>query len=394
MLSNIVRDWKNTDSSKPGKNNTLQHISSTKKNLFSRLSILDHVYGLLKDVEKEEKWFRFRQDTLEAIFKKYPNMTLKQFNSFFLIWIYNKNILMNNPEILDLLDLENINPWDDLIAIVIEKISLSKKEFEKKTLWKFDVLTFPNLSSTDIAQWYLFEKLKSFLPWTQIIFWDMCEIRDFFWINQFNSDSVWFIDLMWNGLFNTCLFKMLKTAPNIEKLRELNHLFSLFELDIFIGWSTFNIPFKIPANLQAISMPKMSLNNNQIVFRNNVLMNSMGYLNSAYYAEKVRWSFVLWTHNIAEPMHAGKLTVISNDLENRYNHNWIISYFWEKTGLLLYFNSSDEDQIKVDKFLTIDKEELQKRYKDFQSMYESKIIKFIYWIFYRFLLKSFPEKFN
>ena len=69
------------------------------------------------------------------------------------------------------------------------------------------------------------EKLQSFLPDTQIIFWDMKEIRDNIWNNQFNSDSVWFIDLMWNWLFNTCLFKLFKTDPDFKKIEELNDLF-------------------------------------------------------------------------------------------------------------------------------------------------------------------------
>ena len=76
-------------------------------------------------------------------------------------------------------------------------------------------------------------------------------------------------------------------------------------------------------------MPKMPSNgiNKLNLLPNGALINSMGYLNSAYYADKVKASFVLGSHNIAEPMHAGKLTVINNDPKNRYNHNWLISYF-------------------------------------------------------------------
>lgn len=369
-------------------------ITDTKKSINSRLNVLGLSYDYLKKVETEEKWFRFRQDTLEAIFKKYPNMSFSKFKEFFFWNIYNKNILMNTPEVIEILDLENIEPWSDLIWFVIDRLSMSKDDFEKKIKWKFDVLTFPNLSSSDVAQWYFFDKLKAFLPDAQIIFWDMDEIKNYLWHNQFNSDSVWFIDLMWNGLFNTCLFKLLKTNPNPEKISELNEIFSTINKDIFIWWSTYNIPFSIPDNLQAISLPKMPLNNAAMFIKKWVLFNSMGYLNSAYYADKVKWSFVLWWHNIAEPMHAGNLTVISNELENRYNHNWLISYFWENTGLLLYINSRDKDQNKVDDFLSIDREEIQNRYNDFQKMYKDRIIPLIYWVFYRFLIKNFPEKFK
>lgn len=369
-------------------------ISSTKKNIDSRLSILSHVYDLLKEVERNERWFHFRQDTLEAIFRKYPNMSINKFKAFFLSNIYNKNILMNNPEIINYLDLENIAPWDDLIAEVIDRVSMSKETFESRIKWKFDVLTFPNLSSVDVAQWYFFEKLKNLMPNTQIVFWDMREIKNHLWKNQFNSDSVWFIDLMWNWLFNTCLFKLFKTEPDKDKLDELNALFEQLEKDIFIWWSTYNVPFDIPEDLQSVSMPKMPLNNKGIIIKNWILINAMWYLNSAYYTKKAKWSFVLWSHNIAEPMHAWKLTVVNNDVENRYNHNWLISYFWEKTGLLLYMDGKETDQKNIDDFLWLSKEELKIRYEEFQRIYEEKIKPLIYWIFYNFLLKNFPEKFS
>ena len=369
-------------------------ISSTKRSIDSRLNVLGHTYDFLKDIEKQEKWFRFRQDTLEAIFRKYPNMSFSKFKEYFFCNVYNKNILMNSPELIDFLDLENIEPWKDLVWLVIDEISIPKDFFDEAIKWKFDVLTFPNLSSTDIAQWYFFQKLKSFLPDTQIIFWDMKEIRDNIWNNQFNSDSVWFIDLMWNWLFNTCLFKLFKTDPDLKKIEELNDLFSSLEKDIFIWWSTYNIPFEVPNYMQAVSMPKMAVNNKSLTFKNWVLLNAMWYLNSAYYSDKVKASFVLWSHNIAEPMHAWKLTVINNDLENRYNHNWLISYFWEKAGLLLYIDSKSDYQTRVDDFLSTSREELNERYINFQNLYKEKIISLIYGIFYRFLLKNFPDKFN
>lgn len=389
------------DNHKPGLNTAytsqnpqvLTTISSTKSSIDTRLNVLWHVYDFLKEVEKNEKGFRFRQDTLEAIFSKYPSLSFSKFKEYFFCNTYNKNILMNAPELIDFIDLENIKPWTDLIEIVTESISISKEDFENKVKWKFDVLTFPNLSSTDVAQWYFFNKLKFFLPDTKIIFWDMQEIRENLWKNQFNSDSVWFIDLMWNWLFNTCLFKLFKTNPDPKKVDELNNLFSDLEKDVFIGWSTYNIPFSIPEDMQAVSMPKMQVNNKPLTLKNWVLLNAMWYLNSAYYCDKSKWSFVLWSHNIAEPMHAWKLTVINNDLENRYNHNWLISYFWEKTWLLLYFDSKTDDQNSVDSFLSTSREELENRYEDFQRIYHEKIINLVYGIFYRFLLKNFPDKF-
>lgn len=222
----------------------------------------------------------------------------------------------------------------------------------------------------------------------------MPEIRENFWKNQFNCDSVWFIDLMWNWLFNTCLLKLLKTPPVEEKVKELNELFDTIEKDIFIWWSTFNIPFKIPESLYWLSMPKAPSNwwNKLTLLKNWTLINSMWYLNSAYYTDKVKASFVLWSHNIAEPMHAWKLTVINNDPKNRYNHNWLISYFWEKAWLLHYMEWTDEEnQKEIDKFLEIPKEELQKRYETFKNLYESQIKPLIYWVFYNFLRKNFPD---
>ncbi len=368
-------------------------ISSTKRNIDSRLNTLGYTYDFLKEIEKQEKWFHFRQDTLEAIFRKYPNLSFSKFKEYFFCNTYNKNILMNSPELIDLIDLENIEPWKDLVWLVIDDISIPKTFFDEAIKWKFDILTFPNLSSTDVAQWYFFKKLKSFLPDTQIIFWDMIEIKDNLWKNQFNSDSVWFIDLLWNWLFNTCLFKLFKTDPDPKKVEELNKLFSVFHKDVFIWWSTYNIPFSIPEYMQVLSMPKMQLNNKPLTLKNWVLLNAMWYLNSAYYCEKAKWSFVLWSHNIAEPMHAWKLTVINNDLENRYNHNWLISYFWEKTWLLFYFDSKVNDKNSLDNFLLTSSVELEQRYKDFQKIYHEKIINLVYGIFYRFLLKNFPDKF-
>lgn len=376
--------------------NKISELSKTTSKEISGIlsSQKEEIISRLKEIEKKEKWYFFQEQTINALFEKYPNLSISEFEQYFLIWTYNKNILMCSSEIIDILNLEEITPWSDLVEYIINKISISKEKFDEEIIWKMDILTFPNLAAWDVAQWYFFDKLKKLLPQTQIIFWDMPEIRKNLWKNQFNCDSVWFIDLMWNWLFNTCLLKLLKTPPVEEKINELNELFKTLQKDIFIWWSTFNIPFKIPESLYWISMPKTPSNwtNKLNLLKNWTLINSMWYLNSAYYATKVKASFVLWSHNIAEPMHAWKLTVINNDPKNRYNHNWLISYFWEKAWLLHYMEWTDEEnQQKINEFLEIPKEELEKRYKKFQELYETQIKSLIYWIFYNFLRKNFPE---
>ncbi|MGB2111186.1 MAG: hypothetical protein ACPHY8_05040 [Patescibacteria group bacterium] len=79
-------------------------------------------------------------------------MSIENFQKYFLDGIYNKNILRTNPEIIDLLDLDNIEPGSDLIEIVINKVSMSQDDFEKHTHGKIDKITIPNMSSTDVAQ--------------------------------------------------------------------------------------------------------------------------------------------------------------------------------------------------------------------------------------------------
>lgn len=347
----------------------------------------------LKELEKTEKWFCVNEGTLNSFFQKYPHISVEEFRWFFFQWTYNKNIFMCSPEIIEHIDLNEIQSWDDIIAYLIQQISISQDEFNEKVIGKIDVLTFPNLARSDIAQGYFYNKLEWLLKETKIIFWDMPEIRQNIGRNQFNCDSVWFIDLMWNGLFNTCLLKLLKTPPSEEKLQELNNLFSSVEKDIFIGWSTFHIPFELPKTFQPVSLPKMPVTTKDIkLLPNGVLINSMWYLNSAYYAEKTKGSFVIWSHNIAEPLHAGKLTVINNDPTNRFNHNWLVSYFWEKCDLLLYMEwTQAENQEKINTFLDIPEEELQERYKKFQALYHSQIQPLIFWILYNFLKKNIPE---
>lgn len=347
----------------------------------------------LHTLEKTQKGFVAEKETLKAFFEKYPQISVDHFRSLFLQWTYNKNLFMCSKEIIDIIDLNEISPWDDLIEYVLKKIALSWDDFQEKVVWKIDLLTFPNLAAGDVAQWYFFEKLKTILAWTQIVFWDMVEIRTHFWKNQFNCNSVNFIDLMGNGLFNTCLLKLIKTPPVQEKIDELNALFNEVDKDIFIWGSSFNIPFEIPESLYWVSMPKVPLQpwKKPTLTKNGVLINSMWYLNSAYYTDKIKGSFVSWSHNIAEPMHAWKLTVINNDPTNRYNHNWLISYFWEKCRLLLYIDGEQKEiQENVNNFLEISQEELKERHKKFQEIYSSQIKPLVYGIFYLFLKKNFP----
>ncbi len=349
---------------------------------------------IIKLLEKEKvNWYNYNKETLDKILEKYKFMSIDDFKKYFLVWTYNKNILSCSPWITDLLILEEITPWDDLIEYIINKISITKKSFDE-SISSLSLLTFPNLSKWDTAQWYFFNKLQTLLPNTKIISWDDKEIRENIWKNQFNTDSVWFIDFMWKWFFNTCLLKLLKTSPNQEKIDELNELFKGLEKDIFIWWSTSTIPFNVPSSLSPISMPKWNIDISKKLklLPNWTLINSMWYLNSAFYADKVKASFVIWSHNIAEPMHAWKLTVINNDPKNRYNHNWLISYFWEKAWLLHYMEwTTEENQKNIDDFLKIDKKELEKRYKKFQELYEEKIIPLVNWVLLNYLKNSFSE---
>lgn len=388
-----VEEHQNINQKNIQKSDIFHTIEWVKYNLESVLSNISQAYDLLREIEQSTKWYLFRQDTLEAVFKKYPSMSIENFQKYFLDGIYNKNILRTNPEIIDLLDLDNIEPGSDLIEIVINKVSMSQDDFEKHTHGKIDKITIPNMSSTDVAQWYFKSKLEEFLPQSEVIFWDMEEIRENLGYNQISADSVGFIDILWNGHLNSCLFKLFKTQPDLKKVQEINDIFENNQKDIFLGWSTFVIPFNTPDELDVVKMPKMEINNNPLeLSKSNILLNSMWYLNSAYYADKVKGSFVLWSHNIAEPMHAGKLTVINNDTENRYNHNWLTSYFWEKTGLLMYTGDKLQNQDELEKFLTISQEEIQARNKEFETIYNEKIIPLVYWIFYKNLSKTFPNK--
>lgn len=345
-------------------------------------------------LEKENKWITLNYETILNIFQKYPHLDIEEFKKYF-FWWFNKNILQCSPWILDYIDLEKLSPGDDIIEHVLGKLTMTEEEFKSKTDWKLDFLTFPNLSQWSISQLYFYNKLSQSIPWTEIIFWDNPKIREVIWKNQLNTDSVWFIDPLWKWIFNICLFKLLKTNPDEQKLRELDELFDEVSKDIFIWWSSTHIPFDIPSTLEWISFPKVISAWEWIKKVNNLMVNSMGYLNSAYYTKKSKAAFVQGTHNIAEPLHAWKLTVISDDPKNRYNHNWLISYFWEKAQLLKITEWNKESQQReFDTFMETSQEELALRHKKFAETYKIQIKPLVNWIFYNYLKNSFPEKFK
>lgn len=378
--------------------NESKNIKSQMPNFWIRSNNIIKHPEIFELINKKTSYFheiKFNFDTINYFLDKYPDISLEKFEKIFFTWNFNKIILLCDKNIIDLINFNKINPWEDLVKIIIEKVSISSEEFNQKVVWKIDKLAFPNLWSQDVAQSYFLDKITNLLPWTQIIFWDNPKIMETAREDFVKSDSVGFIDPLWDKILNLCILKLLKTAPDKDKLDVINKLFNGFD-DVFIGWSTFNLPFSVPSKYKSLLFPKMQSNGDLKILPNWVVMNSMWFLNSAYYAEKTKASFVLWSHNIWEPLHAGKLTVISNDLKNRYNHNWMISYFWELANLILFieWNSKNENQNMVDNFLDVSWEELKNRNDNFQKMYINVIIPFVNWVLYNYLKKMFPDKIN
>jgi len=124
----------------------------------------------LSELENANKWMKINYDTVRKIFAKYPQLNLETFKSYFFSW-YNKIILISSPETIDLIDLEQLKPWDDIIEHILEKVKMSEGEFKEKTKWKLDFLTFPNMSELSVAQKYFYEKIKDAMPTTEIVFW-------------------------------------------------------------------------------------------------------------------------------------------------------------------------------------------------------------------------------
>lgn len=86
-INNFWNKWK--------KNNSVNASVASPKEQIDWILNYDknQIISILKEVEKKEKWFQYNQETLDALFGKYPNLTLEQFKWYFLAWTYNKNIL-------------------------------------------------------------------------------------------------------------------------------------------------------------------------------------------------------------------------------------------------------------------------------------------------------------
>lgn len=334
------------------------------------------------------EWITYNFKTIEIFFQKYPNISEEKFKKFFFTWNYNRNILMQNPEVLELFDFDTITPWTDLIEIYIKNIWLNEDEFQAKIDgMNLDILTFPWLSAHDIAQRPFHYKLSKLLKNTKIFFWDEEWIKEHYGKNEMRIDSVgfwWYMD----KIPNMCVFKLLQSEPDLAKLEEVNRILDSIEEDIFIWWSSEGIPFSTK-NLwvKNISLSRYSEKNWELKLNKNALENSLWYLNSSYYADKVMWAFVAKDHNLMESIHAWKAT-ISNHLENRYNHNWLASYLWEKVWLLHFVDSSKnfaENQKDIEEFLSSSKEEIENKKTRLYSEVNGEIKKFIYWYLFNIL---------
>lgn len=336
------------------------------------------------------EWITYNFETIEKFFIKYPNISEEKFKKLFFSWNYNRNILMQTPEVLGLFDFDNISPWTDLIEIFIQKISLNEREFRSKIEeMKLDIITFPGISITDIAQVKFHAKLSSLLKNIKVIFWDEEEIREYYGKNEIRIDSVWFWWYL-DKIPNMCAFKLLQSEADENKLNEVNKIFDSFEENIFIWWSSEWIPFSTKNIwVKNIALSRYSEKNWELRLNKNSLENSLWYLNSAYYADKVIWAFVAKDHNIMESIHAWKPT-INNHLENRYNHNWLASYIWEKVWLLHFVNSKEnfqKNQKNIEEFLSIPKEEIKSRKEKLDTLLDNEIKNFVYW-YLHYILKN------
>lgn len=370
------------------KENNLEN--KKEKNILEKTEIWNKVSEILDfseiilDLEKSFLVPKIKLNLNEnLVLKVLSQIGEQKFRKMFINETYNKNIFFMWDEIFSYLDFWKIDENADLIAILIEKNSLSEKDFHDKTRWKVkEKLFFPNCAILDTAQFYSYEKLQKLLPETEIIFWDEEKIKEKTASDTVKVDTEWFIDFKWNNVLNFCILKLLETEPDFEKVHVLNEIFEKIDKKIFVWWSTFAMPFAIPDDFQVINFPKTKKNKEKPVLKSGILLNSMWYLNSAFYAENVKWAFVSDSHNIWEPLHSWKLTVINNKLENRFNHNWLLSYFGEKSDLILY---TDWNRDELVDFLSISDEELERRTSRFKKDYKEKIIPLVYWLFYKFL---------
>lgn len=359
------------------------NVGKTKDEVHGILS--KTIFDILNEIKQNFKWFNFNENLVKIILE--TKISEEKFKKIFFSKPYNKNILMCDEKILEYLNFDEIDENTDLVLYLIDKIWLSEDEFVEKTKKVKDKLFFPNLYSFDVAQSYALQKLQKLLPNSEIIFWDNPKVIEKKHEKTVKSDSVWFIDFIPSDTLNLCILKLLETEPDKEKLQKLEEIFEKIDGKIFIWGSTFVLPFQIPENFTKIIFPKLPKNNWEIFFKDWILLNSMWFLNSAFYSKKVKWAFVFWSHNIWEPLHSNKLSVINDSLENKFNHNWFLSYFWEKSDLILYV-SWNKDNDKIADFLNISEEELQKRTTNFQKDYEEKILPLVRWLLYNFLEKN------
>lgn len=382
--------------------NTLSWEIIIKKNNFKKqentnlsvISILENnkIDNIIKYTSSLEliEWSTYNKECIEYFFEKYPNFSEDKFKKIFFYWEYNRNILRQNKNIIDLFDFENIKPWTDLIEIFINKNWLKENEFnEKLSLLKIDSISFPWLAIWDIAQAKFNEKLKILFKNIKIIFWDEKEIKKYNWKYKINVESMWFW-WIWDENPNSCILKLLNSKPDKNKIDELNNIFKDCEKDIFIWWSSDWIPF--PTNklwLQNILLSRNTNNNENIKLQNNKLENSLWYLNSAYYSKKVKWAFVWKDHNFMEAIHAW-IPTISNFPKNRYNHNWLASYLWEKFWLLLIINQENnfsENQENIENHLSIKTDDLKTKASNLYEYLNNEIKEFIYWYLYKMIIK-------
>ncbi|MDD5213624.1 MAG: hypothetical protein PHG82_04330 [Candidatus Gracilibacteria bacterium] len=373
----------------------LKEVKSSVSDILALDEKAKKLFKTIQSPESKNAGVFYNEQTIKRFIQKYPNISEEKFKKIFFTGNYNRNILMGIPEILNLFDFNNIVPGIDLIEIYIKNLGLSENEFQLKidTL-KIDVLTFPGISSSEIVQQVFRSKLANILKNTKIIFGDEIEIIEYNGKNKIDVDSEGF----WRYLErkpNICIFKLLQSKFDPEKLSQINNIFNSFEEDVFIGRNSEGIPFSTKnIGVKNITLARYSEKKGDLKLNKNSLENSLGYLNSAYYADKVTGVFIAREHNIMEPLHAGKLT-ISNNLSNRHNHNWLASYLGEKVGLLHFVDSKNnflENQKAIEEFLSTPKEEIKIRKEKLYSLINSEIKDLINGYLYTVLKQKFKTR--
>lgn len=359
----------------------------------SVISILDNnkIDNIIKYTSSLQinEWTYYNIKTIKYFFEKYPKFTEKEFKDLFFTWYYNRNILRQNKNIIDLFDFENIQPWTDLIEIFINKIKISNKEFNDN-IYKIipEIISIEWPENWNISHDIFYQKLSNILKKSKINYWLNIKLE-----NEIKNNTNWF---WWfdDSYLNLCILKLLKTEIDNNKLNKIENIFSNINKKIFIWWSTENIPLDIKDLwYENINFSRNANNKWEIEIQENKVINSMWYLNAAYFSTKVHWAFVAEDHNIMEPLHALKLTV-NNFPRNRFNHNWLASYLWEKYWLMLIIDKNNTDKLnqeKIKQFFNISDEELDKKKKKFNEIIDSDIINFVFWILFNFFSNRFKK---